>query len=173
MICGVEALCRWRHPHLGLVPPDEFVQHAEQTGAITELTRWTFEAALRELARWSVGGFDLSLAVNLSARMLHDESIPQLLASIARSYNLDPPRIIIEITESAIVLDPLTARKMPIILPMPVSNWRSTITDGLLILVCAAIAADPRAEDRSQLRAGYAGEPRVRRHRPLHGRSRA
>lgn len=111
MICGVEALCRWRHPHLGLVPPDEFVQHAEQTGAITELTRWTFEAALRELARWSVGGFDLSLAVNLSARMLHDESIPQLLASIARSYNLDPPRIIIEITESAIVLDPLTARK--------------------------------------------------------------
>lgn len=111
MICGVEALCRWRHPHLGLVPPDEFVQHAEQTGAITELTRWTFEAALCELARWSVGGFDLSLAINLSARMLHDESIPQLLASIARSYNLDPTRIIIEITESAIVLDPLTARK--------------------------------------------------------------
>lgn len=111
VICGVEALCRWRHPHLGLVPPDEFVRHAEQTGAISELTRWTFEAALRELARWSVGGFDLSLAINLSARMLHDEAIPKLLTSIARSYNIDPQRIIIEITESAIVHDPLTARK--------------------------------------------------------------
>lgn len=110
-VASVEALCRWNHPRLGAVPPDEFILHAEQTGMIPDLTRWTFEASLAQLARWRAAGYDLSMAINLSARMLHDEAIPALVEGLARSYRLPPDRITIEITESAISLDPKTAKR--------------------------------------------------------------
>ncbi len=76
-IDSVEALARWRHPDQGAILPDEFIPHAEKTGLIQPFTRWSFDAALGQLALWQQAGLDISVAVNLSTRSLHDEKLPE------------------------------------------------------------------------------------------------
>ncbi|MGH2344729.1 MAG: sensor domain-containing protein, partial [Chloroflexota bacterium] len=76
----VEALVRWPHPTRGLIPPDQFIPLAEQTGLIVPLTRWVLEEALRQIQVWQRAGLELGVAVNLSMRALHD---PRLLATVS------------------------------------------------------------------------------------------
>lgn len=106
---SVEALARWRHPTLGTVPPDEFICHAEQTGLIRPLTDWTFEATLQQLAQWRSQGMAIGAAVNLSARMLHDVEVIAVVSRLLERYGIAPQALTLEITESAIVLDPKRA----------------------------------------------------------------
>jgi diguanylate cyclase (GGDEF)-like protein/PAS domain S-box-containing protein len=106
MIKSVEGLARWRHPTLGYVPPDEFVAHAEQGGLIKELSRWTFETALTQLNTWATEGIDLSLSINLSTKVLTDPTLPDLLASLLRDSRVMPEKLMLEITESALMNDP-------------------------------------------------------------------
>jgi diguanylate cyclase (GGDEF)-like protein/PAS domain S-box-containing protein len=106
LIKSVEGLARWRHPTLGYVPPDEFVAHAEQGGLITELTRWTFETALAQLADWKSTGIDLSLSINLSAKVLVDPNLPDILSALLRNSRVVPEKLVLEITESALMNDP-------------------------------------------------------------------
>jgi diguanylate cyclase (GGDEF)-like protein len=110
-IVGAEALCRWQHPSLGLVMPNEFVPMAEHTGLITPLTRRVLELALAQIGRWHEAGHRLSVAVNLSARSFLDahlleEELPRLI----RQAGIDPALLELEITESMIVGDPDRAR---------------------------------------------------------------
>ena len=110
-VVGAEALCRWQHPTLGLVMPDDFVPMAEHTGLITPLTKRVLELALAQLATWREEGRHLSLAVNLSARsfldsQLLEEDLPALIAL----HRIDPALLELEITESMIVGDPQRAR---------------------------------------------------------------
>ena len=79
---GVEALVRWPHPQRGLVPPDEFVPLAEQTGLIGPLTRWVLRTALRQHRLWREGGLDLDVAVNISAQNLHDPTLVDTIQAI-------------------------------------------------------------------------------------------
>jgi diguanylate cyclase (GGDEF)-like protein/PAS domain S-box-containing protein len=109
LIKSVEGLARWRHPTLGYVPPDEFVTHAEQGGLITELTRWTFETALTQLNTWATDGIDLSLSINLSAKVLTDPTLPDVLAALLRDSRVLPHKLMLEITESALMNDPQLA----------------------------------------------------------------
>jgi diguanylate cyclase (GGDEF)-like protein/PAS domain S-box-containing protein len=106
MIKSVEGLARWRHPTLGYVPPDEFVAHAEQGGLITELTSWTFETAFSQLTDWTANGIDLSLSINLSAKVLIDPTLPDILSSMLRNSRVAPEKLMLEITESALMNDP-------------------------------------------------------------------
>ena len=87
---SVEALARWCHPVQGAILPDEFIPHAEQTGLIQPFTRWTFDAALAQLALWQDAGIGISVAVNLSARSLHDEMLPDIVATLLRKWRVDP-----------------------------------------------------------------------------------
>ncbi len=105
-VIGVEALIRWMHPELGFVPPDEFILHAEQTGLIEPITFWGFEQACSQYDRWRDGGLDFGIAVNLSVRCLHDESIPGRLIAILERWSVPPEKITVEITETAIMSDP-------------------------------------------------------------------
>ncbi len=105
-VCGAEALIRWHHPTHGFIPPDEFIVHAEQTGLIGPLTQWVFDTALRQLVAWQSQGMALRLSVNLSARNLHDAALPDSLNKLTELLNLDRSHICLEITESAIMLDP-------------------------------------------------------------------
>ena len=82
----VEALVRWQHPRAGLLPPDQFIPLAEQTGLIVPLTRWVLEEALRQRRPGSVPGRPLGVAVNLSVRTLHDPALPDTLAWLLRRY---------------------------------------------------------------------------------------
>lgn len=100
-IIGTEALVRWQHPRLGLLPPDKFILAAEQTGLIRPLTRWVLIGALR----WS-REMQLRVSVNLSARSLHDPYLPHLVEQILNQTDAVAQQLTLEVTESAIVLDP-------------------------------------------------------------------
>jgi EAL domain-containing protein (putative c-di-GMP-specific phosphodiesterase class I) len=103
---SVEALLRWRHQMLGTVSPAEFVTLAESTELITSLTDWTLERALRDQQAWRRQLPDLRMAVNLSARVLQDASFPARLAAKLSRFGTDPKLLELEITESAMMLDP-------------------------------------------------------------------
>jgi len=107
---GVEALVRWAHPTHGLLAPDQFIPLAEQTGLIVPLTRWVLEQALAQHAAWTRAGRQLSVAVNLSVRTLHDEHLPDTLAWLLRRHAIAPERVTLEITESVLMADPAHAQ---------------------------------------------------------------
>jgi diguanylate cyclase (GGDEF)-like protein/PAS domain S-box-containing protein len=106
MPTGVEALVRWQHPTRGLLLPDVFVPLAEQTGIIRELTNWVLARALAECASWHRAGWQLPVAVNLSAGTVHDPALLDAVMTAIRRSGLPPEAIELEITESAVMLDP-------------------------------------------------------------------
>jgi EAL domain-containing protein (putative c-di-GMP-specific phosphodiesterase class I) len=103
---GAEALVRWEHPELGLVPPNDFIPIAEQSGLIGYLTHYVLERAVAECKAWRTAGRDLSVAVNLSVRDLLDLDLPGQVASVLTAHELPPDALHLEITESMIMSDP-------------------------------------------------------------------
>jgi len=101
----VEALVRWRHPTLGPVAPDEFIPLAERSGFIHELTRFVLDQALACNAAWRTGGLDLGLAVNLSAMDLLDADLPTYIEERLATHDVPAARVILEVTESALMQD--------------------------------------------------------------------
>jgi diguanylate cyclase (GGDEF)-like protein/PAS domain S-box-containing protein len=106
-LAGIEALVRWEHPTRGLIPPGAFVPAAEKTGLIEPLTRYVLDAALGQLAHWIGDGYGFKVAVNLSMRNLHDPELPGQVARLLRKWDTPRGRLTVEITESAIVSDPV------------------------------------------------------------------
>lgn len=105
-LLGLEALARWRHPNRGLVAASEFIATAEATGVVIDLGQRIRQLALRAAASWWADGVPVGkLSLNLSARELtHPDVVDQMIA-LLRTDGIDPSRIIIEITESAIIED--------------------------------------------------------------------
>ena len=103
---GFEALIRWNHPVRGLVPPDGFIQLAEETGLIIPIGAWVLRQACRQADIWRRRhGRDLTMAVNVSARQLQAPGLVSVISSALRDANLDPAALVLEITESATVDD--------------------------------------------------------------------
>ena len=103
---GVEALVRWLHPVRGMIPPDDFIGIAEQTGLIAPLTEWVLRTALLDCRRWLDRGLDLSVAVNISPRTLHDPAFTGLLHDLLAATKVPASRLTLEITEGALMADP-------------------------------------------------------------------
>jgi diguanylate cyclase (GGDEF)-like protein/PAS domain S-box-containing protein len=97
----VEALARWHHPELGMVPPGQFVVLAEQTGLIRPLTTAVLRQSLTQCAIWRAEGIDVGVAVNLSPRSLTDPDLASSIHAALREADLPPSVLTIEITESA------------------------------------------------------------------------
>ncbi|MGH8251794.1 MAG: EAL domain-containing protein [Steroidobacteraceae bacterium] len=106
---SVEALLRWRHPRLGPVSPAEFVAIAEATDMIRPLTEWTLGQALSDNREWRRQGLPVRVAANLSARLLQDQAFPEQLRVLLASAQASPGSLELEITESAMMLDPARA----------------------------------------------------------------
>ncbi|CAN0541167.1 unnamed protein product, partial [Ectocarpus sp. 12 AP-2014] len=104
-----EALTRWNHPTLGLVFPDEFIEIAEQTGSIGSLSHWVMTHVCQQIHTWNQSGHHLSVAVNLSANDIIDETLPDKISTLMSDYELMPWQFSIEITESAAMKDISTA----------------------------------------------------------------
>ncbi|GIE33354.1 hypothetical protein Ait01nite_063990 [Actinoplanes italicus] len=105
-LAGVEALVRWRHPEHGLVSPAEFIPLAERNGYIVELGRWVLEQAVHQASRWERGlGADApaKISVNVSARQLGEPGFPSEVAALLSAAGLDPARLTIEVTETAVL----------------------------------------------------------------------
>jgi diguanylate cyclase (GGDEF)-like protein/PAS domain S-box-containing protein len=98
-VIGLEALARWRHPKLGVVPPVQFVAVAEETGLIGRLGEWVLRTACARMT----GVDDLFIAINVSAVQLRDDRFADRVLSILAETNLPPRRLELEITETAIV----------------------------------------------------------------------
>ena len=105
-ICGVEALVRWQHPSRGLIPPVDFVPVVESTDLVRPLTLHMLNQALADLARWSSQERALTVAVNLSARSLHDRALIDDVSALLGKHGVDPKLLTLEITESAVMEDP-------------------------------------------------------------------
>ncbi len=108
-ISGCEALARWPHPKMGLLDAGGFVPEAEASDVMNPLTYWVVEAALGQLARWTPILPRLTMAMNLSVRNLLDRNCPQRLEEIVRRVGVDPGRVELEVTETALMTDPEAA----------------------------------------------------------------
>jgi len=106
---GTEALLRWHHPEFGMVPPIEFIIPAEQTGLMKPLTLWILNRALRQCQSMKQEGIKMSVAVNLSRRSLHDPETPDMVREVLKGNWVGPECLELEITESAIMVDPVRA----------------------------------------------------------------
>jgi diguanylate cyclase (GGDEF)-like protein/PAS domain S-box-containing protein len=107
-LVGVEALVRWHHPTRGLVPPDQFIPLAEETGMITEIGEFVIHEACRQARAWQRAypvGSDLSLSVNLSVRQIHDAGIVGVISRALEQSGLAPKWLVLEITESVLMHD--------------------------------------------------------------------
>ena len=103
---GAEALVRWQHPELGLLPPSDFIPIVEQTGLIGPLTKHVLERAVAECTQWRRAGRELTVSVNLSVRNLLDPEVPALIGDLLAVYGLAPEALQLEITESMLMSDP-------------------------------------------------------------------
>ena len=104
-IVAVEALVRWQHPELGLLPPSEFVPIAEESGLIVGLGRWVLAEACRRLARWHADdAFDVPyLSVNVSGRQLAEPALPEEVAAVLHRSGAPAARLALELTESVLM----------------------------------------------------------------------
>jgi diguanylate cyclase (GGDEF)-like protein/PAS domain S-box-containing protein len=107
---AVEALLRWNHPLRGPVPPDEFIPMAQQTALIKPLTLYVIDEALRQCRAWQDEGLRLAIAVNLSPRNLLDAEFPSHVAELLQRWSVEPGLLEFEITESAMLADPVRTK---------------------------------------------------------------
>ena len=105
-IVGLEALVRWNHPQRGFLAPDTFIPLAEDAGLIGPLTHWVLKTALTQLVALHQQGHQLNMAVNLSARNLHDMGLPASVYQLLVESRMDPKYLTLEITESAVMSNP-------------------------------------------------------------------
>jgi diguanylate cyclase (GGDEF)-like protein/PAS domain S-box-containing protein len=106
VIIGAEALIRWRHPHLGLVPPGRFVPIAEECGFITTVGRWVLREACRQTRAWQDAGLpSLCMAINVSAVELRDRDYVAAVRSVLTETGLRPDCLELELTETFLMQD--------------------------------------------------------------------
>lgn len=112
-IVGMEALLRWHHPTRGDVPPSEFIPIAEQSGLIVPIGRWILERACEQTAVWHREGWQVSVAVNASARQLDRDGFVEEVQIALKNTDLPPGALTIEVTETTVMHDaPRSARRL-------------------------------------------------------------
>jgi diguanylate cyclase (GGDEF)-like protein len=102
---GVEALVRWQHPERGLLYPDAFIDLAESSGLMPQLTAAVLDQALAQCRSWADTGLVLDVSVNVSPTDLVDDAFPALVAAQLERYRLPPTRLVLEVTESLLMAD--------------------------------------------------------------------
>ena len=105
-LAGVEALVRWQHPERGLLPPCEFIPLAESTGLVVQLGEWVLREACVQAAAWHAAGRTMGIGVNLSPVQLRGGAFPDLVRRVLAETGLPPERLVLEVTESALMDDP-------------------------------------------------------------------
>lgn len=109
-VTSVEALIRWQHPTRGLLAPIEFLEIAESTGLIDPLTDWVLRHAVEQIVTWRRSGIELAVAVNISARNLRNERLPDSIIELLQFHDLPAGSLEIELTETALLAEPERAR---------------------------------------------------------------
>ncbi len=108
-ITHVETLVRWFHPERGFMNPETFIALAEQTGHVHLLTDYVLRGSMAQCAAWHDEGYDIVVAINLSARDLLNDELPDQIATMMKDFNIKPEWLVLEVTESAVMSDPTKA----------------------------------------------------------------
>jgi EAL domain-containing protein (putative c-di-GMP-specific phosphodiesterase class I) len=103
---GVEALMRWQHDELGILPPSKFLPVLELHGMIDVATEHLFASCLREIENWKRKGVDIPVSINVSVQSLTDTSLPERLSNMATFADVPQSMVTLEITETAAMTDP-------------------------------------------------------------------
>lgn len=111
-VCSVEGLIRWNHSERGLIPPYEFIPLAEQIGLIKPLTQWVISTAVQLIHDWEHNGFIMPIAINLSARNLHEIDLVERIHQLKTRWSIGTGLLEIEVTESSIMDDAQQALKV-------------------------------------------------------------
>lgn len=111
-VYGAEALLRWHHPTNGMMPPETVIQMCEQSGLMTDLSLWVLENAIKTCKNWEENNSPSNISVNLSAWNIQTPELPQQIKTLLDQHNLIPGKLTLEITESAVMSDPSSARKI-------------------------------------------------------------
>jgi EAL domain-containing protein (putative c-di-GMP-specific phosphodiesterase class I) len=107
---GLEGLVRWDDPQAGLLYPGTFLDAAERSGLIVDLTHEVLDRGLSDLVRWRAEGAEISLSLNVSARCLVDADFPDTVASLIRAHGARGEWLTLELTESSLMADPALAK---------------------------------------------------------------
>ena len=127
-LIGAEALVRWNHPLMGLLPPGKFIPLAEDTGLIIEIGEWVIHEACREAMKWrQAGASDLVIAVNLSALQFRRGGIENTVAEALETSGLDPSMLELELTESILIGD--TENVLAVVKRLKLMGVRLSIDD--------------------------------------------
>jgi EAL domain-containing protein (putative c-di-GMP-specific phosphodiesterase class I) len=111
-VVGLEALCRWNHPELGLLQPSHFISLAEETGAIIPMGEWILRTACTQNRAWQDAGCcRVPIAVNISVRQFTQSDIVEKICAIVEETGLDPEYLELELTESTVMVDIEQCRK--------------------------------------------------------------
>ncbi len=108
---AAEGLVRWQHPQRGLLGPFEFIEVAERTGLIKDLTHRVLDVGLGDLRRWTDAGRKLSLSLNISVRSLLDRRFPEEVEKLLALHGVDGKALTLELTESSLMVDPEVAKR--------------------------------------------------------------
>jgi EAL domain-containing protein (putative c-di-GMP-specific phosphodiesterase class I) len=126
-ITGVEALIRWQHPSRGLIPPLDFISFAESSACIDQITHWLTATACQQLRDWDAAGVALDIALNISARNLHEPRLAELMESHCRAAGLSPSRVTLELTETAAMQD--AVQMMDVLTRLRLKGFKLSIDD--------------------------------------------
>ena len=125
---GVEALARWDHPRVGLVPPDVFIPMAERNGNIVDIGNWVLRSSCAQTAAWRASGLpELTVSVNVSARQLDEIAFADTVAATLAGTGLAAAALTLEITESALMREP--ERTLERLAPLQALGVRLAIDD--------------------------------------------
>ena len=104
-VCGAEALLRWEHPTLGTLEPSEFLPLVREHGLTDAVTDVVLSRAVADAAGWHAGGADIPVSVNLWARSLGEDTLPDRIMSVLDVHGMSPSLLTVEITEELMVAD--------------------------------------------------------------------
>ncbi len=105
-ITGVEVLVRWQHPEAGMIPPDQFIPIAEETGLIVPLGEWVLRHACRQCREWVQAGYEIQIAVNVSLRQFLEGNLIDIIRNVLQESSLPPRLLELEVTESLFIEKP-------------------------------------------------------------------
>ncbi len=111
-VVGFEALLRWSHATLGNISPVEFIPLAERASVLPDLSRWVLNTAIAQLGQWQRAGIDAEIAVNLSAADFADGELAARVLALLREHAAPATRLLLEVTESAIMREPQLAAQV-------------------------------------------------------------
>ena len=126
-VIGFESLVRWKHPTKGMIPPGIFIPFAEENGLIADITTFTTESAIRQQGIWKSQGHNYRVSLNMSPKLLDNLDMPENLESYALKVGADIPKIIIEVTETALMSD--VVRYMDILTRLRMKGFNLSIDD--------------------------------------------